>query len=380
MRSEQRVRSGGEWSAPRPAALEGAPQLVLYFGPRDALADTTVYDEIRGLYPDSHLVGCSTAGEIAGHEVLDDCVVVTAVHFEATTLGFSEATIEGASESEEVGRKLGTALAKDGLAHVIVFSDGLRVNGAALARGLNGVLPAGVVATGGLVGDGPRFEKTLIGLDGPPAVGRVVAVGLYGDRLRVGFGSVGGWDAFGPTRVITRSRDNVLFELDGQPALDLYKKYLGDKADGLPSTGLLFPLSVKLSEGQDLEVVRTLLAVSEEDQSMTFAGDMPEGCQVRLMRANFDHIVDGAASAATASAQRLAASDTQLVLLISCIGRKIVLQERIDEEVEAVADILGDQAQFAGFYSYGELCPAEADASRCLLHNQTMTITAFAEV
>lgn len=353
---------------------------MLYFGPRDVLGDTALYDELRGLYPDSHLLGCSTAGEIAGHDVLDDSVVVTAIHFESTTLGFSECTIDDASESEEAGRKVGTALAKEGLAHVIVFSDGLRVNGAALARGLNAVLPHGVVATGGLVGDGPRFEKTLVGLDGPPTAGRIVAVGLYGDRLRVGFGSVGGWDAFGPTRVITRARDNVLFELDGQPALDLYKKYLGDKADGLPSTGLLFPLSVRLSEGEDLEVVRTLLAVSDEDQSMTFAGDMPEGCQVRLMRANFDHIVDGAARAATASVEQLAAGDAQLALLISCIGRKIVLQERIDEEVEAVADILGDQVQFAGFYSYGELCPAEADVRRCVLHNQTMTITTFAEV
>ena len=380
MRSEQRVKRAGEWSVPQPAPLQGDAQLVLYFGSRDALADRALYDEIKALYPEGHLLGCSTAGEIAGHEVLDDSVVATAIHFESTTLRFSQCDVADAAESEAVGRRLGTELSQPALAHVLVFSDGLRVNGAALARGLNAVLPPGVVATGGLVGDGARFEKTLIGLDAPPDAGRVVAIGLYGDRLKVGFGSVGGWDPFGPARLITRSRDNVLYELDGQPALDLYKKYLGDKADGLPSTGLLFPLSVKLRESEDLEVVRTLLAVSEEDQSMTFAGDVPEGCQTRLMRANFDHIVDGAASAATASHERLSDGGAQLALLISCIGRKIVLRERIDEEVEAVADILGDDVQFAGFYSYGELCPTAADEGQCLLHNQTMTITTFAEV
>lgn len=187
---------------------------------------------------------------------------------------------------------------------------------------------------------------------------------------------MGGWDPFGPERLVTRSRRNVLYELDGQRALDLYVRYLGEHAAGLPATGLLFPLALRSHEGAD-SVVRTILSVDEMAGSLTFAGDIPEGMRARLMKANFDRLIDGATGAARGSIGRDAAPP-ELALLISCVGRKLVLKQRIEEEVEAVREIVGPRATLAGFYSYGEISPA-ASGAPCALHDQTMTITILSE-
>jgi hypothetical protein len=260
---------------------------------------------------------------------------------------------------------------------VFVLSDGLRVNGSELVKGLTEHLPSEVAVTGGLSGDGSRFSRTVVGLDGPPEGERIAVIGFYGDGLRIGFGSLGGWDSFGPERLVTRSRGAVLYELDGQPALELYKRYLGDYAADLPSSGLLFPLTVR--QGEDAGVVRTILAIDEAEQSLTFAGDVPEGARARLMRANFDRLVEGASGAAKICHDALNTKPADVAFLISCVGRKLVLQQRIEEEVEHVREVLGDGPVLAGFYSYGEISPF-TPAARCELHNQTMTITTLLEV
>ncbi len=235
-----------------------------------------------------------------------------------------------------------------------------------------------MTVTGGLSGDGTRFAKTYVLAGGEPRQNVVAAVGFYGERLRVGYASLGGWDPFGPDRLITRSSDNVLYELDGKSALSLYKQYLGEHASGLPSTALLFPLNVRVPGG-DTPVVRTILAVDEDRQSMTFAGDVPEGSHAQLMRANFDRLIDGAGGAAVTSAGALGDHPAELAILISCVGRKLVLKQRIEEEVESVRDVMGAGTVLTGFYSYGEISPF-TPSGKCELHNQTMTITSLCEV
>jgi hypothetical protein len=229
-----------------------------------------------------------------------------------------------------------------------------RVNGSDLVTGLQSSLPKNVVVTGGLAGDGSRFQKTLVGLNEQPTEGKIIAVGFYGNNLTVSHGSMGGWDPFGPERLVTKSSANVLFELDGQPALSVYKKYLGEYSDELPGSALLFPLSVKLNDS-DESVVRTILSINEDDQSLTFAGNIPVGSYARLMKANFDRLIEGASNAAMNSLQKLQKPD--LAILISCVGRKLVLNQRIEEEVEVIRDILGKTTAITGFYSYGEISP-----------------------
>jgi hypothetical protein len=361
------------------ARLSQVPQLVLVFGATSLLSQKKTFEEIKSFYPSSHLLLCSTAGEIIGNNVYDDSLALTAIHFEKSSIKLVETDIQNTAQSFDVGKKLTGSLDKDGLVHVMVFSDGLKVNGTALVNGMKEELSDKVMVTGGLVGDGAKFQQTLIGIDGLPQEGKIVVIGFYGS-LKVGYGSMGGWDTFGPERLITKSKDNILYELDGQPALALYKEYLGDKAKGLPSTGLLFPLRLRLNTDKgEVEVVRTILAVDESAQSMTFAGDMPEGTYSFLMKANFDRLVDGAEQAANMSIIGIGKKPAELAILISCVGRKLVLKERTEEEVEAAHEVVGKTAAVTGFYSYGEICPTSSTEKQCQLHNQTMTITTFLE-
>ena len=352
-------------------------QLLLVFGGRFVLREAEPRDTLRRRYPSAHLLGCSTAGEICDTRVSDDSLVATAIHFEHSEIEGAQTRVENVEDSFASGQRLARALPPEGLVHVFVLAEGTTINGSALVSGLARHLPADVTVTGGLAGDGDRFEETLAFWDQAPERNVVAALGLYGPRLRVGFGSLGGWDPFGPERLITRSKDNVLFELDGRSALDLYKAYLGDHAKDLPAAALLFPLSVRALE-TDVPVVRTVLGVDEANQSMTFAGDVPVGAYARFMKANFDRLIDGATGAARSSYQPVGQGSPDLAVLISCVGRKLVLKQRIEEEVEAVRDVLGPRTVLAGFYSYGELSPFSPSA-RCELHNQTMTITTLSE-
>jgi len=359
--------------------LADTAQVVFLFGGTSALSDGAWRKDLQAAYPKAALFGCSTAGEIADVRVYDDTIVATAVRFEHTNFKIHQVKLSEVDGSVQAGERLAEALDHKGLVHVFVLSDGQHVNGSELVRGLISKLPKSVQVTGGLAGDGARFERTLVFANNEANEGAVSIMGFYGDKLRVGYGSLGGWDTFGPVRQVTRSEGNVLFELDGKPALDLYRTYLGEHADGLPATGLLFPLNVQRPDAER-PLVRTILGVDEDKQSLTFAGDVPEGSKAQLMKANFDRLIDGASDAAKASYESLGGPESpDFAVLISCVGRKLVLKQRTEEEVEGVRSVLGESTVLTGFYSYGEMCPAAPNAD-CELHNQTMTITTFREL
>lgn len=365
------------WEIVSEHQLKVSPQLVLVFGARELVGKSDLYQQVREFYPGTYVILCSTAGEILGTEVRDGSVSLTAVHFEKSLVRFAETTIDKVEHSLGVGKRLADFLPTEGLVHAMVFSDGLGVNGTLLVRGINESLPPSVTVTGGLVGDGADFKTTLVGRDGPGESKKVVLLGFYGEALRVGFGSFGGWEGTGKKHAITKASGNVLFELDGKPALAVYKEYLGEKASELPSSALLFPLKLHTDEKHD--VVRTILSVDEAAQSMTFAGDMPEGVTAEMMQATPEKLVRGASVAANASLKGISGATPELAILVSCVGRKLVLDTRTAEELVAVREALGEKAAIGGFYSYGELCPASHEEKQCLLHNQTMTITTFRE-
>lgn len=365
------------WETLGNAKLTATPQVVFAFGARALVEDSKMYQQMRNFYPGAYIVLCSTAGEILDTQVRDNSIALTAVHFEKSVVRFSETMVRSSEDSLHVGKRLAEFLPVEGLVHAMVFSDGLHVNGTQLVHGINDNLPAHVSVTGGLVGDGSDFKKTAVGRDGPGEEHKVVLLGFYGPSLTVGYGSVGGWDEYGTEHTITKAQGNVLYEIDGKPALTLYKEQLGEKAKELPSSALLFPLKLQVPDAHT-DVVRTILGVDESMHSMTFAGDMPEGMKVKFMKANFDRLIAGASGAATASMGGVGRIGPELAVLVSCVGRKLVLKDRIGEEVQAVRKTLGERAAITGFYSYGELCPASGD-KQCLLHNQTMTVTVFRE-
>lgn len=353
--------------------------LVLYFGTRQALACGARYAELRALFPHAHLLGCSTGGQICNDDVTDDEIASVALSFDRTPIKLACETSPHSSHSRECGEALGRALADDDLVGIFVLSDGLNVNGSELVAGIASVVGATISLTGGLAGDGADFKQTLVGGDCAPRTHAVAAVGFYGDAIRIGHGSAGGWDEFGPRRRITRSKGNILFELDGEPALDLYKRYLGDEADGLPGTALLFPLHIRDPQRPEDELVRTVLAVDHDARSMTFAGDMPQGWVAQFMRGNFDRLAAGAADAARQAASGIhEGAGDGVAILVSCIGRRLLMGQHTLDEVEAAGIELGAAMPRLGFYSYGEISP-HSRSGICQLHNQTMTVTAITE-
>jgi hypothetical protein len=376
MRIEQVYWHGQSWE-PAPFGNLPQAQLVLLFGSPAALRVSTAIEQLRASYPQAGLFGCSTAGEIIGTSVSDEGLVATAVHFEHTVLQGRRLVLQDGMNSFQAGEVLAQQFDPEGLVHILVLSEGVTVNGSALVAGLQQNLPAQVGITGGLAGDGDRFQETLVLWNGQTEPHSILALGFYGKHLRVGAGSFGGWEAFGPFRQVTRSNGNRLYELDGRSALSVYRAYLGEQASDLPAAGLLFPLSV-MTTARENPVVRTLLAIDEADQSITYAGDVPESSSARMMRTTIPHLVAGAMKAAKTSAEPLGESSAELAILISCVGRKLVMRQRVEEEVQGVRQALGERTILTGFYSYGEIAPFTPGAL-CRLHNQTMTITTFAE-
>lgn len=356
--------------------------LVFFFGTRQALTCGARYHELRAMFPNAHIIGCSTGGQIRDQDVTDDEIAAAAIRFDATTLRVACEPACSPDQSRACGAALGRSLAAPNLAGIFVLSDGLNVNGSELVAGITGAVGKYVSVTGGLAGDGAAFRETLVGADCAPRKHMVAAVGFYGSAVRIGHGSAGGWDEFGPRRKITRSSGNVLFEFDGEPALNLYERYLGEEeARGLPGSGLLFPLRIFDPERPDHDIVRTILAVDHRARSMTFAGDVPQGWTAQLMRGNFDRLAAGAAMAARQAADGVAEhrSGDRVAILVSCIGRRLLMGQHTADELEAASAEFGSQIPQIGFYSYGEISPHRVSGV-CELHNQTMTVTTIAEV
>ncbi|WP_320822406.1 FIST signal transduction protein [Reinekea sp.] len=374
MRSNQFHYQAGAW---HPALPENSKaQWVLVFGSRRAMQGGAVNVALAAAFPRGHRMGSTTSGEILGARVFDESLVVTAVEFDHSRIASHSVDLADHLNLEAAAEALVAHLPVPGLRHVMVFCDGQQVNGTTLVSSLVQHLPANVLLTGGMAGDDDRFTETVVWHNDRVAAGKIVICGFYGAALEIGHGSLGGWDSFGADRLITKAEGNVLYELDDKPALELYKRYLGKLADDLPGAALRFPLSVRLP-GATESTVRTILSIDEGKQTMIFAGDMPVGAFARLMHANAERLIDGAQDAAKHALTGLSGSP-QLALLISCIGRRLVLKQETEAELEAIQELMADDCQLCGFYSYGEISPL-LESRVCTLHNQTMTITTFSE-
>jgi hypothetical protein len=379
MKTEQRSWSSvSGWTGVSSSQnLGDSAQVVFAFGNSALIASPGCQAGLREAYPSAHIVGCTTGGEIHGPRVQAESVSVTALRFDHSRVATAQARVDRIEASYDEGRRLIQQLDPAGLRHVVIFSDGLQVNGSDLVNGIVSALPPGATASGGCAADGDRLQKTFVWRDGHPQDSSVVALGFYGDRLRVGVSATGGWGPFGPDRLITKARKNVLYEFDGRPALALYKQYLGEYAAGLPAAGLMFPIDLRIGKNEH-RVLRALLAVNETDQSITFAGNVPEGAYARFMMGHIEDLIGGSLDAASASISQLGGPQAEFALVVSCNARRAVLKQRVEEEIEAVHEGLGPSTTMAGFYSYGEIAPS-ALGKPSELHNETLVVTSFAE-
>jgi len=365
-------------SATLNALKDATADLLLIFGDIEHFAMPGFRELLQQAKPGAMLLGCSTAGEITADGVNDGSCTITAIKFDQTRLIQGSTSLSGMEDSFAAGERLGQQIAAPDLKAVLVFGPGVQINGSALVNGITSIIGTGIPITGGLAGDGGAFKETFtIGSDGV-AKNQVVAVGLIGDGLRFGHGSFGGWEPFGPARKVTRCEGNILHELDGEPALEIYRRYLGEYAKDLPASGLLFPFAMLGEDHSAVGLIRTILGIDDASGSLILAGEIDPDGYLRLMHASTDKLVNGAESAAEAASCMAKGPGESLAILVSCVGRKLVMGDRVDEEVEAVGEVFGMTGVLTGFYSYGEISPF-APGSSCKLHNQTMTITCLSE-
>lgn len=347
--------------------------IVFVFGDIGIIREHDHTSLLKKKYPNAHIVGTSTAGNILDDVVSEHPAVATAVSFDKGHVVLKSVNNLENEALYETAQELARSLPQEGLRHVFVIADGLKINGSELVKGLNSILDVSV--TGGLAGDDLTFEQTLVFADGPAQETSAVAIGFYGEGVHVSIGCKAGWEEFGAKRVVTKSEGNVIYEIDNKPALELYETYLGDYIKDLPASGLLFPLNVQEYEG-DHEVIRVMMGINE-DKSIIFAGDIPQGSTVRLMKTNIDNLIDG--SSLVANTIRPYNKKRSLALTVSCSGRRSVLKQLVDEEIDVLHDILGEKSQIVGFYSFGEIAPFSDNILECKLHNQTMTLTVIYE-
>lgn len=359
---------------PEPKDWNEESVLILCFSSPNLLGSPQPFKELNNKFNRATIVGCSTSGEILDNQVKDNSIVLTFIKFESSHFKVSIHPLSETIHSYNVGKNIAKDLLTPDLKGLLIFSEGLNANGSQIVMGLNELIPSHIPIGGGLAGDSTNFKNTFIINNGEIRMNYLAAVGFYGEALKIHSGSKGGWDIFGPERKITASKGNILFELDGKPALDLYKEYLGDKANELPASGLLFPLQITSPEDENIKLVRTILNIDESNKSLIFAGDVNQGWTAQLMRADFDRIIDASGSIyeqlVKSSSKNL---DPQLIIAVSCVGRRLVLGERCEEELEALTDLVPIDSKISGFYSYGEISPI-SQGRHCDLHNQTMTL------
>lgn len=369
-------RNDGNWTyLSQKIALKNP--LVLVLGNRFLLEDSDIYNEIKSVFPDGNIVFGSTSGDITSKTVDEESITITAIEFEKSTFLIKTSNVLNSDlNSFKTGEELVNQFPRKGLKYIFVLCEGSFINGSELTKGMNSASHENILITGGLCGDAARFEKTLASYNENPRPGEIVAIGFYGESLEISFSIHGGWTPFGPERNVTKSKSNVLYELDEKPALDLYKKYLGEKSNELPAAALLYPLNVK-SNQEKQSFVRTILNIDENNNTMILAGDIPENSKVQLMMTNVDNIANASERAARQALEQRT-NKPELALLVSCIGRKLVLDQRVEEEIEEVVDVVGNDTVICGFYSYGEIAPFHGE-NNCQLHNQTMTITLISE-
>lgn len=351
--------------------------LILMFGSRKFICNKNVFDTIKNKYSKAYIIGCTTAGEIYKDQVNDGTLTVTAIYFENTEIKFFSSEIEDMHKDYHKGLEIARSIPTEKLTHVFVLAEGENINGSKLVEGLVDGLPEHAKITGGLAGNGKVFKDTFVISNDYAKQNQIAVVAFYGDKIRVGYGSVGGWDTFGIERFVTKSKENIVYELDGRPILDLYNDYLGEYAKDLPASGLLFPLNVR-SADNIYNYVRAVVGVDEKNKSLRFFGEVPQGYYARLMHGNSNNLIHGAMEAAENSLKSINSENGNVAILISCVARKVVLNQMIDEEIEAVRSVLSNDVTFTGFYSYGEIAPSNNDRIT-EFHNQTMTITLIGE-
>ena len=324
-----------------------------------------------------NLIGCTTDGEIASDGFHQESAVLAGVA--APHVGFHLCWEENlGADSEAAGRRLARQL-PGGVRFVHLFSDGLTGNGCALLRGMQNELGPTLPISGGTAADGERFQRTYQFADSRLLTNAAVALGFSGN-FHLGLGVNSGWSPVGIGKKVTKASGHILYELDGEPALEVYRRFLGKHAEQLPAVGVEYPLALmdgaSLCAHQDLEypyLLRATMAVNPEEGSIQFAGEIPQGALVYLTCGDSQSLLKASEAAVRQALAELKGAKPALAFAFCCMARRILLGRHTKEEAQRILQELGP-VPLVGFYTYGEFSPAQ-QGTPSVLHNETATVS-----
>ncbi len=344
--------------------------------------------DVTGAIP---LVGCSTAGEIITSGPSKKSVVVMAIAAKGINfhLGVGKDIKKSAiSAGKELGKSL-TQLTSNGKL-ALMLPDGLAGNGADIVRGLQDVLGDQFLIAGGAAGDDFLFKETYQYYNDTVMSDSVIGVMIDGD-VHFGIGVRHGWKPIGVSKKVTKSDGAVLYELDGKPAVHIYEEYFGKKAEELKveplaRLAITYPLGLRIPNSDEY-LIRDPITVGDKGE-ITCAAEVREGSEINLMMGSKENAIAAAREAAeqcVLGVQARGGTSVTTAIIFNCIARDKVLAQNAKDEISAIKEVLGEQTEFIGFYTYGEQAPiagqtiSEEKSCHAEFCNETVVIVGFGE-
>lgn len=373
MRTKSYRYTHDRWSESFDTTMDSQSTLVLVFFESSSDIRNQL-QIIKATFPKSKIIGTSTSGEIQNAELIDHSIVCMIIQFHKTRLKISSTPISYES-SAQAGKLIGDNLAAPDLKNVLLLTESLDIDAADLVKSLDETLKehqVEVPIAGGLAGGRQNSAKTFVIDDTTIRNNQAVALGLYGDDIQIFSGIGTGWAPFGPIRLVTKARRKTVYEIDGLPALKLYKDYIKEDAHNLPYSGIFFPLGI-----ENETIVRSVAQINEAKNALILAHKIPENTRVQLMHSNVMKLIDGAAGALNGCTLDFSGNLSTAALIVSCVGRRLIMGQKTEDEIDIIKARLPKHTEICGFYSYGEFSPTASKQNK--LHNQTMTIIIFQE-
>jgi hypothetical protein len=366
--------------------------LIVFASPK--FVHPELLEGITKIFGDVPMVGGTTAGEISSNGFSTDSVVIMAIISEE--LEFCTAISEHMSINEkQCARTLAETLKEtvtfDNALSLIVFPNGMGGDGVKVITGLNEILNNTVEIVGGCCGDDENFTNSFQYCDGKVYEDAIAGLLIKGDssKFKTGIGVRSGFESIGNKMYCTASEGNVLKQIDNEPALDIYTELLGEeRSKRFPEVCLEYPFGLIDEEisffsgetEQKYFQLRCGFSVDYSEKTITLSGSVPDGSALTLTTGTRNDLIDGAKQAVQQASTCLTGCEPVLLIIFSCVGRKVVLGRRVVEETLTVNSVFGNTVPGIGFYTYGEIGPInklEKSLSATKFHNETFVIWAL---
>ena len=326
----------------------------------------TLQETLVRLLPNACIIGTTTSGEIIEGKAKMHTTVLAFSLFEHTKIRTYASKIYKSSEETANALISQFCTVEEKPRVAISFVDGLHINGEAFIDTL-GKYHESLIIAGGLSGDNANFQQTVVFTEKEILPSGAVVALLYNEHLQVATKASFGWESVGKSMMVTRAEGNIIYEIDGECAVDIYGKYLGeDIARNLPQIGVEFPLIVKK---HGMEIPRAPLSKSS-DGSLVFAGSIHTGDKVTFGYGNLQAILQYGQSVY----EDHQVQKSESIFVYSCMARLQLLGENVNDELLPLQSI----CNVTGFFTYGEFY-VESVNHKCELLNETMTILALSE-